>query len=83
MANPVFGGDDAAAAVLTVGGAKIPVLGFGTYGMSGPGLQRVLVAALQQGFRHIDTAPALRASSASFVKIFFPAMRPDSQAPVI
>jgi len=27
--------------------------------------------------------PALRASSASFVKIFFPAMRPDSQAPVI
>jgi hypothetical protein len=33
--------------------------------------------------RHIDTAPALRASSASFVKIFFPAMRPDSQAPVI
>jgi hypothetical protein len=29
------------------------------------------------------TSPALRASSASFVKIFFPAMRPDSQAPVI
>jgi hypothetical protein len=27
--------------------------------------------------------PALRASSASFVKIFLPAMRPDSQAPVI
>lgn len=29
------------------------------------------------------TLPALRASSASFVKIFLPAMRPDSQAPVI
>ena len=29
------------------------------------------------------TSPSLRASSASFVKIFFPAMRPDSQAPVI
>jgi hypothetical protein len=29
------------------------------------------------------TSLALRASSASFVKIFFPAMRPDSQAPVI
>ena len=29
------------------------------------------------------TSPALRACSASFVKIFFPAMRPDAQAPVI
>src|SRR5215469_2247754 len=29
------------------------------------------------------TSPALRACSASFLKIFFPAMRPDSQAPVI
>lgn len=29
------------------------------------------------------TSPALRASSASFVKIFFAAVRPDSQAPVI
>jgi hypothetical protein len=29
------------------------------------------------------TSHALRASSASFFKIFFPAMRPDSQAPVI
>jgi hypothetical protein len=32
---------------------------------------------------HDPTLPALRASSASFVKIFLPAMRPDSQAPVI
>src|SRR5215472_9609262 len=29
------------------------------------------------------TSPALRACSVSFVKIFFPAMRPDAQAPVI
>ena len=56
MENPIFDGNDVAGAVLTVGGANIPVLGFGTYGMSGPGLQRVLIAALQQGFRHIDTA---------------------------
>ena len=50
------GGTDVASAKLSVGGANIPLLGFGTYGMSGPKLQRVLVAALQEGFRHIDTA---------------------------
>ena len=43
-------------ASLSVGGANIPLLGFGTYGMSGPELQNVLVAALHAGFRHIDTA---------------------------
>src|SRR6201981_2752634 len=47
---------DATTATVDVGGAKIPVLGFGTHGMSGPRLQDVLVAALQGGFRHIDTA---------------------------
>jgi 2,5-diketo-D-gluconate reductase B len=67
-----YTGRDAATAILDAGGASIPVLGFGTFGMSGPGLQNVLVAALQQGFRHIDTAqmyqneadvgPAIRAS---------------------
>jgi diketogulonate reductase-like aldo/keto reductase len=41
---------------VSAGGAEIPALGFGTYGMSGPLLQNVLVAALQKGFRHIDTA---------------------------
>lgn len=41
---------------MDVAGAKIPVLGFGTYGMAGPRLQDVLAAALQRGFRHIDTA---------------------------
>lgn len=43
-------------ATLTVKDAKIPVLGFGTYGMSGPALEKTLVLALQTGFRHIDTA---------------------------
>ena len=51
-----FSGSDATTAKLHVGGADVPVLGFGTYGMSGVGLRNVLVAALQQGFRHIDTA---------------------------
>jgi 2,5-diketo-D-gluconate reductase B len=34
----------------------VPRLGFGTYEMAGVSLQRVLVAALKSGFRHIDTA---------------------------
>jgi 2,5-diketo-D-gluconate reductase B len=50
------GGTDVTSATLSVGGANIPLLGFGTYGMSGPKLQNILVAALQEGFRHIDTA---------------------------
>jgi diketogulonate reductase-like aldo/keto reductase len=45
-----------ASEALTVGGAHIPRLGFGTYGMSGSRLQEILVSALHQGFRHIDTA---------------------------
>lgn len=49
-------GMDVRTATVDVGGAKIPVLGFGTYGMSGAPLQAILVAALQRGFRHIDTA---------------------------
>jgi 2,5-diketo-D-gluconate reductase B len=51
-----YSGKDAAIAMVNAGGTKIPVLGFGTYGMSGSQLQNVLVAALQRGFRHIDTA---------------------------
>jgi 2,5-diketo-D-gluconate reductase B len=49
-------GADVSSATLSVGGARIPLLGFGTYGTSGTKLQNVLVAALQAGFRHIDTA---------------------------
>jgi 2,5-diketo-D-gluconate reductase B len=60
MNNPALSGSNATSAVLTAGGANIPLLGFGTYGMSGPRLQNVLVAALRQGFRHIDTAQIYR-----------------------
>jgi 2,5-diketo-D-gluconate reductase B len=45
---------------LKVGDAAIPKLGFGTYGMSGQRLQSILVAALNRGFRHIDTAQMYR-----------------------
>ncbi len=45
-----------ASETLAVGGAHLPRLGFGTYGMSGPRLQEILVSALHHGFRHIDTA---------------------------
>jgi diketogulonate reductase-like aldo/keto reductase len=51
-----YSGTDVATATVNISGAKIPVLGFGTYGMAGSQLQGVLVAALQRGFRHIDTA---------------------------
>ena len=37
-------------------GALIPSLGFGTYGMQGPGLSGIVPVALKAGFRHIDTA---------------------------
>jgi 2,5-diketo-D-gluconate reductase B len=56
MKGATYSGKDVATATVDVGGVQIPVLGFGTYGMSGPQLQNVLVAALQWGFRHIDTA---------------------------
>jgi 2,5-diketo-D-gluconate reductase B len=39
-----------------VGKAAIPAIGFGTYGMSGADVYRVIPAALRAGFRHIDTA---------------------------
>jgi len=60
MKAPSVSGNDAASAVLTVGEANIPRLGFGTFGMFGPRLQDILVAALRQGFRHIDTAQMYR-----------------------
>ena len=42
--------------MLDIKGGSIPKLGFGTHGMPGGRLRRVLVAALKNGFRHIDTA---------------------------
>ncbi len=38
------------------GGAEIPVLGFGTWQLSGPDARRMVEAALTIGYRHIDTA---------------------------
>jgi 2,5-diketo-D-gluconate reductase B len=41
-------------------GAKIPAIGFGTYGMGRPEMLRMIPAALKGGFRHIDTAQIYR-----------------------
>jgi 2,5-diketo-D-gluconate reductase B len=41
-------------------GAQIPVLGFGTYGMSNAELLKIVPAVLKAGFRHIDTAQIYR-----------------------
>jgi diketogulonate reductase-like aldo/keto reductase len=46
--------------VVTASGARLPALGFGTYGMDGAALARVLPQALQAGFRHVDTAQIYR-----------------------
>jgi 2,5-diketo-D-gluconate reductase B len=45
---------------VTANGAEIPVLGFGTYGMSREAMLRTVPAALDAGFRHIDTAQIYR-----------------------
>jgi 2,5-diketo-D-gluconate reductase B len=37
-------------------GARIPALGFGTYGINGIALVQLIDAALRAGFRHVDTA---------------------------
>jgi 2,5-diketo-D-gluconate reductase B len=39
-----------------VHGARIPALGFGTYGMAEADVRRMIPLALKAGFRHIDTA---------------------------
>src|SRR6266702_810205 len=41
-------------------GAKIPAIGFGTYGMDRRNMLRMIPAALKGGFRHIDTAQIYR-----------------------
>jgi diketogulonate reductase-like aldo/keto reductase len=41
-------------------GAKVPAIGFGTYGMERADMLRMIPAALQGGFRHIDTAQVYR-----------------------
>lgn len=44
-------------------GAEIPALGFGTYGMRREDMLRMIPAALDGGFRHIDTAQIYRNES--------------------
>jgi 2,5-diketo-D-gluconate reductase B len=41
---------------INANGAAVPALGYGTYGMHGTGLVRMIQSALKTGFRHIDTA---------------------------
>jgi 2,5-diketo-D-gluconate reductase B len=41
-------------------GARIPAIGFGTYGMAHAEMLRMIPAALKGGFRHIDTAQIYR-----------------------
>ncbi|WP_156992546.1 aldo/keto reductase [Paraburkholderia oxyphila] len=43
-----------------VSNAAIPSIGYGTYGMSGADIYRVVPEALRAGFRHIDTAQIYR-----------------------
>ncbi len=47
-----------------IGDAVIPAVGFGTYGVSDAEIHRLLPAAIQVGFRHIDTAQIYRNESA-------------------
>src|ERR1700738_4248228 len=42
--------------IVSAAGAKIPALGFGTYGMARGHMLRMIPEALNAGFRHIDTA---------------------------
>jgi 2,5-diketo-D-gluconate reductase B len=46
--------------MVTANGAHIPALGFGTYGMAREDMLRTIPAALDAGFRHIDTAQIYR-----------------------
>jgi 2,5-diketo-D-gluconate reductase B len=48
--------NDLRSRTVNANGAAIPVLGFGTYGMSRRDMLRMIPAALHAGFRHIDTA---------------------------
>ena len=45
---------------VNVHGARIPALGYGTYGMGRSDMLRMLPAALKAGFRHVDTAQIYR-----------------------
>ena len=42
--------------VIEAGGAKIPLLGLGTWELRGRACVRIVEQALRLGYRHIDTA---------------------------
>ena len=44
--------------ITTIGPAKIPSLGFGTFQLEQDAVTDMVAAALAEGFRHIDTAQA-------------------------
>jgi 2,5-diketo-D-gluconate reductase B len=46
--------------LVTTNDATIPALGFGTYGMARSDMLRMIPAALNAGFGHIDTAQIYR-----------------------
>jgi aryl-alcohol dehydrogenase-like predicted oxidoreductase len=46
--------------IVAANGADIPAVGFGTYGMSRDEMLLIIPAALDAGFRHIDTAQIYR-----------------------
>lgn len=61
--------------IVKANGAEIPVIGFGTWQLSGAECERAVDAALADGYRHVDTAQAYdnesevgRAIRGSFVK---------------
>ena len=47
---------DIATTTVSAGGVEIPVLGFGTARMTGDECRRAVEAALEVGYRHVDTA---------------------------
>ncbi len=65
---------------VSASGATIPALGFGTWQLEGREAQRMVEAALEMGYRHIDTAfiykneaevgAAIRASGVAREQIF-------------
>jgi 2,5-diketo-D-gluconate reductase A len=42
--------------VTLTGGVEMPLLGFGTWQITGPAARDATLAALNVGYRHIDTA---------------------------
>ena len=52
---------------VTAGGAALPILGFGTYGMTRPDMLRMIPAALKAGFRRRGCLCPARDSAFDFM----------------